>query len=243
MCVVLVVNLSHGGVDTSWGTASNTILKVGGGSGNTLLVAWIANSPQIMLSFCYFAMNSECTSMVSNPSHWAGAYEWNNMASSHKGLRVTKPFQEQRSTYFLQLPLRLSLPLMTMSGGLHWLLSQSIFLVQVDSYDRVGHRKESDSVSGCGISGLSFVILCVTFYIFVFVVGFVGRKHLTLQIPFAASCSLVISAACHAPSTEKNTHLKQVQWGVVEERMFDGERHCSFFSGPVTKPQDGVRYR
>lgn len=123
------------------------------------------------------------------------------------------------------------------------LLSQSIFLVQVDSYDREGNRQTSKSVSGCGISGLSFVALCVTFYIFVFGVGLVGRRRLKLQIPFAGSCSLIVSAACHAPLEDNEPHLRQVQWGVVEKRMFDGEQHCSFSSDPVGTPEDGVRYR
>lgn len=64
ICLILVINLGQGKMDTAWGTLSRTILGAGDGSGNILLVAWIANSPQVVLSFCYFAMNSECTSMV-----------------------------------------------------------------------------------------------------------------------------------------------------------------------------------
>ena len=123
------------------------------------------------------------------------------------------------------------------------LLSQTIFLVHIETYDRGGNRLESKLKSGCGISGLSYVILCVAFYAFVLVVGLVGQRRLKLQIPFGASCSLVVSAACHAPSSERDVHLRKVKWGVVEERMFDGEPHCSFSSGPVGAPQDGVRYR
>lgn len=65
LCFVLFLYMAQGHLDHGWGTSSKTILRVGDGSGNTLLVAWIANSPQIVLSFCYFAINSECTSMVS----------------------------------------------------------------------------------------------------------------------------------------------------------------------------------
>ncbi|KAF2446411.1 hypothetical protein P171DRAFT_430575 [Karstenula rhodostoma CBS 690.94] len=236
LCFVLFVYLAQGYLDHAWGTSSKTVRTVGDGSGSTLLVAWIANSPQIVLSFCYFAINSECTSM-------AGAYEWNNLGSSRKGLRVTKPLHQQRDTYFLQLPLRFSLPLMAMSGWFHWLLSQSIFLVQIYAYDREGNLIQSDSISGLGISSISFIVLCVTFFAFVLVVGLVGRKRLRVRIPFAASCSLVVSAACHAPSREQDTHWQQVQWGVVQERMFDGELHCSFSSEPVEEPQVGVQYR
>lgn len=41
-----------------------------------------------------------------------------------KGLRVTQPHGYQRSSYFLQLPYRWSLPLIVISGTLHWLLSR-----------------------------------------------------------------------------------------------------------------------
>lgn len=59
-----MIRLAQGGMHAGWGTLSSTIVKVGGGSESTLLVAWIANSPQVILSFCYFAINSECTTMV-----------------------------------------------------------------------------------------------------------------------------------------------------------------------------------
>ena len=63
--MVFVIRLAHRDMNAGWGTLSSTIVKIGGGAGSTLLVAWIANSPQVILSFCYFAMNSECTTMVS----------------------------------------------------------------------------------------------------------------------------------------------------------------------------------
>ncbi|PVI04091.1 hypothetical protein DM02DRAFT_640148 [Periconia macrospinosa] len=221
----------------AWGTlSSNVIDNTTYDPGSTLRLAWLANSPQVVLSFLYFSINSECTSM-------AGTYEWNNMASSRKGLRVTKPFREQRSTYFLQLPLRFSLPMTAISGLLHWLLSQSIFLLRIDVIDRQGKVNEKDSKSGCGYSGVSFLVLCAIFYIFMIVVGLIGRKHMNVQIPFAASCSLVISAACHVPPSEQDPQLKKVQWGVVKERLFDGELHCCISSEQVEKPVAGTVYR
>lgn len=118
-----------------------------------------------------------------------------------------------------------------------------MYLVQIDAYDRNGKLLQSASVSGLGISSISFIVLCISFCVFVLGVGLVGRRRLALRIPFAASCSLVVSAACHVPSTELDTQWKKVQWGVVRERMFDGELHCSFSSEPVEKPEVGVQYR
>jgi hypothetical protein len=225
-----------GKASTNWGTKSDTTFREADSSAQqTLLNAWIANAPQLVLSFCYLAINSECTAM-------AGAAEWNSLASSHKGLRVTRPVGQQRDTYFLQLPYRWSLPLTIASGGLHWLLSQSIFLVRIDDYTLSGKLNEFNSKSACGFSPTSWITLTVCFLLLVGTVGLVGRKKIKVKIPFAASCSLVVSAACHATPSESQPHLKPVRWGVVEERLYDGELHCSLSSRDVTKPKAGVTY-
>jgi hypothetical protein len=94
---------------------------VDGFIGNVL----IANSPQIILSAIYYSYNGLFTTfLLSN--------ELNQFAATRKGLRVSiRPEQSQRSTYFLQLPYRYGIPLMVFSGVLHWLCSQSLFLVSV----------------------------------------------------------------------------------------------------------------
>lgn len=232
-CILAMAQL----VNTDWGSASETILgRARDVSKNPLLLAWLANTPQLVLSFCYLAINSECTSM-------AGAREWNQLGTSHKGLRVTRPKHEQRSTYFLQLPYKFSLPLTFFSGFLHWLLSQSMFVVRIEHVTRKGVLDSEESRSGIGISALSFIILCVAFYILVIGVALIGRRRLRLRIPFAAGCSLVISAACHPPRDDKDAHLRQVQWGVVEERMFDGRQHCTLSSQRVRRPKEGGVYQ
>jgi hypothetical protein len=219
-----------------WGTSSITTFREAGSSPQqTLLNAWIANAGQLVLSFCYLAINSECTAMAS-------AAEWNSLASSRKGLRVTRPVGKQRDTYFLQLPYRWSLPLTIVSGGFHWLLSQSIFLVRIDTYDRSGNLIPEDSRSACGFSGISWIALSLSFFILVGTVGLIGHRKYKVNVPFAASCSLVISAACHAPPNDREPHLKPLKWGVVEQSMYEGEMHCSLSANKVTKPKVGAIY-
>lgn len=75
MCIVVVVFLAQQRINRQWGTSANIIL--GNRSGNTSLMALAANAPQIVLSICYFAVNSECTAM-------AGAFEWNKFGSLRK---------------------------------------------------------------------------------------------------------------------------------------------------------------
>lgn len=63
--------------------------------------------------------------------------EWNQFARKARGLRISSiPSSSQRSSYFLQLPYRFAIPIMLLSGVLHWLVSQSIFLVAVETYDQ-----------------------------------------------------------------------------------------------------------
>ncbi|KAF2035730.1 hypothetical protein EK21DRAFT_53222, partial [Setomelanomma holmii] len=222
---------------TAWGTVSDTTFRVAAPSSpQTLLNAWIANAGQLVLSFCYLAINSECTAM-------AGAAEWNNLATSRKGLRVTRPVGQQRDTYFLQLPYKWSLPLTVASGGLHWLLSQSVFLVRIDTYDRDGNLVLGDaSKSACGFSGTSWMVMTICFYLLVGTVGLIGRKKIKVRVPFAASCSLVISAACHPSRDDGGAYVRAVRWGVVQETMYEGEGHCCLSSRGVGRPRVGVKY-
>jgi len=95
------------------------------GSIPPLTAIFIANAVQPILSGAYFLYNSLFTSM-------AMAGEWDRYALQHKGLRVsTLRSGEQRSSHLLQLPYRLVIPIMTLSGVMHWAASQSIFLVDV----------------------------------------------------------------------------------------------------------------
>ncbi|EAT83304.2 hypothetical protein SNOG_09112 [Parastagonospora nodorum SN15] len=86
--------------------------------------AIIANSPQLILSWVYFSYNGLLTLL-------AMAREWESYMLHRKGLRVSDaPQGKQRSTYFLQLPYRLAIPFMFVSGFLHWIVSQSFFLLR-----------------------------------------------------------------------------------------------------------------
>lgn len=63
-----------------------------------------------------------------------------------KPLRVTAPQGQQRSTYYLHLPYRYSVPLIVTSALLHWLVSQSIFLVRIDEYKNSSLTSTSSQV-------------------------------------------------------------------------------------------------
>jgi hypothetical protein len=93
-------------------------------------LALIANFPQVILSFLYFAYNGLFTAMLMG-------YEWTSYAYIRKGLRIShRAAGQQRSANFLQLPYRFGIPLVILSGTLHWLVFQSIFVVAIDVYDQ-----------------------------------------------------------------------------------------------------------
>ncbi|KAH7093145.1 hypothetical protein FB567DRAFT_609549 [Paraphoma chrysanthemicola] len=218
---------------SAWGTASGDTMPFTGG---VLFIAWIVNSPQVLLSFCYLALNNICTLMAS-------AEEWNDIANNRKGLRVSRPFGEQRSIYFLQLPYRYAMPLVVTSSVLHWLLSQSFFLVRVEIFERNTAVANDMSKSACGFFSFSLLISFNVALMLLSVIAWIGSRQMQQRLPAAASCSLVISAACHPPKDEVDIHLKQVKWGLVEQASVDGIGHCSLSANPVRKPEVGKIYR
>jgi hypothetical protein len=226
------------GSSWAWGTASDDFLSFGSDkttSTGTLYNAWLANMPQLFLSFAYLNINTICTSM-------AGAHEWNRLATARKYLRVTKPVGQQRSTYFLQLPYRWSLPLMTLGGILHWLLSQTFFLVRVDFFDNNG-AVTSQSISRCGFSSLCLMVFVGVALLLLTAIGVIGFWKMPMKMPIAGSCSLAISAACHPLSSEVDAHLQTVQWGVVQAKAGEEHGHCSLSSEPVEEPAHGETYQ
>jgi hypothetical protein len=220
-----------------WGTASKLTAPFTSTTFDTrgiLFVAFLANFPQVCLSLLYFSINRLCTSICF-------AVEWNNYAVHRKSLRVTSPEGKQRGTHFLQLPYRWAIPLTVTSGLLHWLLSQSLFLVRRETRRRNG-EVYGDSTCACGYSMLSILVFALVFCFLLLVVVARLLWGMHIRIPPARHCSLVISAACHPPPHEVDPHLKEVKWGMTREATEDIPGHCTFSSGPVSEVQSGSLY-
>ena len=83
-------------------------------------------------------------------------------AHARKGLRVTFPQGEQRGTYTLSLPFKVSIPLLVASGVLHWAMSQSLFLAKVNVVNPSGKIDMDRSFSTLGWSALALLILLIT---------------------------------------------------------------------------------
>lgn len=103
----------------------------------------IANLPQLILSVLYFACNGLVTTM-------ALAHEWSQYAVQRKGLRVSaQPRGAQRSTYFLSLPYRNAIPFIILSTLMHWLMSESLFLVMIEAYTVDLERDPTNDMTTC----------------------------------------------------------------------------------------------
>ncbi|KAI8630438.1 hypothetical protein F5Y19DRAFT_46670 [Xylariaceae sp. FL1651] len=103
-------------------SATNGILNTDGAKGDDLVSnVLLANSPQLLLSFSYFAYNSLFTILCVEK-------EWNSFSRRYRPVRVTDPKGQQISTYRLQLPYRYSIPLMAISAALHFLVSNTLYV-------------------------------------------------------------------------------------------------------------------
>jgi hypothetical protein len=130
-------------------------------------------------------------------------------------------------------------------GLLHWILSQSIFLVRVDFYD-ANNLQDQSSISTCGYSNIAIISAIVVGSLGVLVNLGIGFRRFRPGIPLAAGCSAVISASCHRPEEDENASLERVKWGVVSgSKSIVGEEpywHCCITSLEVEEPVKGTLY-
>jgi hypothetical protein len=180
----------------------------------------LANTPQLLLSYTYFAYNGLFTVMLATN-------EYLSFAKRRRGLRVTtpKPGSEQRSRYYLHLPYRYSIPILGGSALLHWLVSQSIFLLRVVIYDTKGIIDDEAGLSAVGYSPLAIIISASVGFLFVIAVVVLGfARRFDGSMPLPGGCSAVVAAACQPLGEEKedgeSLAEKKVQFGVTG--VYDG---------------------
>ncbi|KAI8957866.1 hypothetical protein F5Y11DRAFT_352123 [Daldinia sp. FL1419] len=160
----------------------------------------IANSPQLLLSFCYLAYNNLFTRLQM-------AREWSLFSEGYQPLRVTDPKGDQYSTYRLQLPYKYSIPLIATSIVLHWLLSNTLYLfISIGGYfstDLFLSGIEADpslpstTAIALGYSGYSLMVLLAVSCFLVLLPALLSLHKLPPNMVIVGSNSLALSAACH----------------------------------------------
>ena len=216
-----------------WGIPSKGTLGI---IGNVLA----ANAAQPIFSLLYFSLNGLFTCMLLSN-------EWSKYLGRRKGLRVsTVPIGSQRTSYMLQLPYKFAFPLMLVSGLLHWLISQSIFLVSIETYsslDTAYSASGSSSYITCGYSPAAMIcVLAVGSGLLIVTIGS-GFRRFRIGMPVVGSCSVAIAAACVPLGREEEyAQFEPVQWGVTS--VADGEvGHCCYSKETVQWPIHGTFYR
>ncbi|PYH41650.1 uncharacterized protein BP01DRAFT_426147 [Aspergillus saccharolyticus JOP 1030-1] len=174
---------------------------------NILALVLLANTPQLGLSVLYFLTDGVLTCMLLDA-------ELQRYATRRRSLRCSWPKGQQRSTYYLTLPYRYSVPLLAVSASLHWLLSQSFFFVYIRRVD-ITQRFIVDEARGCCYSPLAIFITIWVAVAGLFVVVGLGFRRFESGMPLAGGCSLVLSALCHPAEGDEGAAEKTVMWGEV----------------------------
>ena len=168
-------------------------------------------------------------------------HEWMSYSQKSRTLRVTTPKGQQRSTYFLNLPLQYSLSLLIVSCLTSWLTSQMLFPVEIQIMDGPSFSNTVGSIITCGYSPGAMVIGIIVGSALTSVVFLLGLRKFPDTMPLAGTSSAAIAAACHVLPKDEDCALKPVKWGVVGDE--DGIAHCSFSAGPVEPLVEGEVYR
>jgi hypothetical protein len=209
------------------------------GSSGVVPTLLLANVPQLGFSLLYVVYNNIWSKLLV-------AHEFDRLTQTKKGLRVSeRPRGRQRVTRFFTLPSRYALPLMACSAALHWLCSQSFFMVRIDGVNSRGEIDPNDRLVRLGYSATGVVSLIGVAVGMMVATVFVGSFRRLWTGLGETSMSVVISAACHPGRYEPESWLQAVQWGDVTEGMSSeghGHRHVSFTSRLAGRPIVGHTY-
>ncbi|KAI8649676.1 hypothetical protein NCS55_01468300 [Fusarium keratoplasticum] len=225
----------------------------------------IANTPQLILSICYMAYNGLLTRMLAE-------FEWSRYSVAFQSLRVTHPRGQQRSTYRLQLPYRWSIPLLAVSGLLHWVYSNCFYVSNYEYRDPEWPYGVWKINRGLQFSTVAIFIGLATSISVALSPVVVAMFRLPGNMVLGASNSKVISAACHCipiMSTDASPNssvapvedtaaaghdadilekmaTRKLKWGQVSSERSEGDiGHLAFGveEQEITEPIEGKPYR
>ncbi|KAH9212358.1 hypothetical protein DL95DRAFT_464087 [Leptodontidium sp. 2 PMI_412] len=187
------------------------------------------------------------------------AEDWSKFAFIPQSLMVSSPVGIQRGTWLLGAPLAWGSGFLILQTLLHWLLSQSIFVVQISIYNKDGtpvpdSTSNDDStsryahLSNCGYSPIAIIFSVIAAVVLLLLaIGFYLRRFPAGSPPVVSTCSAAISAACHPISMSEEKMYGKFRWG-ADGDLFNGVGHCSIVSdemwrqGYAQPPSEGFVY-
>jgi hypothetical protein len=205
--------------------------------------AVFANGGHMLFGILYILYNNVFYSMIF-------ADEWARYGTHRKGLRVSEsPRGSQRTVYFFLMPYRFALPIMVFASAIHMLISQMVFVVDVEAYSPVilasgrteYQRQPQFDFNTTGFSPVANLgMILVSVLMLLFGVACCCQR-LKSGMPVASTCSAAISAACHPSAKEhEDGPLMEIKWGVTDEA--DGVGHCTFSAQEVGVPNEKTPY-
>jgi hypothetical protein len=206
--------------------------------------AVVANVPQLFMTILYMSYNDLFTRMLLGN-------EWASYATERKSLRVSAPTGEQRSTHFLTLPYRHSVPLLIASVLLHWLVSRTLFVVQIYSRDFTSGVEVGLNATYVQFSPLALILVLVVLGLLLLILWAVGHfVHYPDFVTLVRSVTLATSAACHSSrgvEIDRQLAEKKLMWGDVDHDEVDEDGtvvgHATFSAGCVAHLVEGKKYR
>jgi hypothetical protein len=218
-----------------WAVALTGLMRKLDQRGGFFFAVFFANMFQVIVSALYLMYNNLLTVMIV-------AHEWNQFVAERKTLRVSVPRGIQRGNYFLSLPYKYSIPLMSCSGILHWFISQSIFVVQTVAYSPDFERRKDMDASSIGYSSISIIVAMatgVTLVVSILVFGFVLKldskrfdgEEVDHPMPLVGTCSAAISANCHSHTDDGDCSLLPIIWKYVRDHEGSDNGHYTFTTG------------
>ena len=226
------------------------------GASAVLITALVANAPQALLSFLYMVYNTLFTLMyLGEDWDMFGAYtattrhrlQITSKKQTHRYLRVSDPKGKQKSTHFLNLPFRFALPLICVSGLLHWLMSQSLYLANISVIPRDGTRPRHDEITTVAFAPQGMIWLIAVAIVMAGALVVNGSRKFGGQMSIVASNSAAISAACHVGMPERRRRemvLRGVAWGEIPSSGTEETvrpRHVDSFMGGLGIDSDGAK--
>ena len=201
----------------------------------------IANLPQLIVSFSYVAYSGMFTSMLVS-------LELTRFLRQHKGLRVSSPKGKQRSTYWLSIPFRYSIPFAGIMTILHWTMSESIFLVRLNYFDiyqrpYVDTGRHPGYIQTLGWSPPAIIVSLVIGVACLAMSIFIAHRKFPSGMPLMSTCSIAISAACHRSAFEDSTITEQpLKYGMLQDAVGLGQI-CAGFSAEHVNPLPHYKIR
>jgi hypothetical protein len=202
------------------------------------IAAIIANIPQIFLAI--FTLDYQNTLRAIFV-----AREWNEFGSRGQMLRVSRPQGAQLGSWLLNLPFSFGIVIVSLNILLHWVISRSLFVLEVTINSENPAAGPPNSFSNCGFSPIAAIItVLLVILLLVILTAVAFQKFRSGGPPIVSTCSAAISASCHAGPKSYNLPSQRLRWGCGP--VFpDNVGHCSLMADDQWRytPVLGMYYR